>query len=72
MLRPEDMREATERAKLREQASAYVMQRALLHFLLESQAGSVSAMRQSFTALESLCERIGAKMPATLILARRW
>jgi predicted AlkP superfamily phosphohydrolase/phosphomutase/tetratricopeptide (TPR) repeat protein len=70
MLRPEDKREVHERQKLREQAGGYVLQRALLHFLLESQAGTTSEMRQSFAALEALCERTGAQMPTTLVARR--
>jgi tetratricopeptide (TPR) repeat protein len=70
MLRPEDKREATERQKLREQAGGYMLQRALLHFLLESQTGSASEMRKSFAVVEALCERTGAKMPAVLAARR--
>jgi LPS sulfotransferase NodH len=70
MLRPADRREAHERAKLREQAGGYVLQRALLRFLLESQAGTRSEMRKSFAALEVLCERSGARMPAVLAARR--
>jgi predicted AlkP superfamily phosphohydrolase/phosphomutase/tetratricopeptide (TPR) repeat protein len=69
-VKTEDKREGHERAKLREQAGGYAIQRAVLRFLLESQAGKAAEMRRSFAALEALCAQLGARLPATLAARR--
>jgi predicted AlkP superfamily phosphohydrolase/phosphomutase len=65
--KPEDKREVHLRAQLRETASGYVMQRALLHFLLDSQVGRPAEVRRSYAALEALCAQLGATLPAVLV-----
>ncbi len=68
--RPADQREAHERAELREIAGGYVLQRAVLRFLLDSEGSALAGAHKSFAALAAVCEQLGTPVPAVLAAMR--
>ena len=64
---PKARREAHGRARLRETAGGFVLQRALLRFQIDMHQGHLSEAEQSFGQLEQLCAAIEMSLPNLLV-----
>ena len=64
---PKARREAHRRARLRETAGGYVLQRALLRFQLDMHQGHLAEAEQSFGKLEMLCAAVEVGLPSLLV-----
>ncbi len=67
---PEQKRKNFLRKKLAETASGFVMQRALMRFVLESQVGKPVDARSQYATLEALYAETGTRLPTVMVAQR--